>query len=95
MLGDSLCSYFQMIVQEKNISEQLEAGMRYFDLRVAGKPESSDLFFYHGLYTTMTVKVVALIHFHVILYTLIAFNSLMCKLHWQLTLIHLNPHRRE
>ncbi|KAK2888893.1 hypothetical protein Q8A67_014268 [Cirrhinus molitorella] len=42
--------------QEKNISEQLDAGMRYFDLRVAGKPESSDLFFYHGLYTTMTVK---------------------------------------
>uniref|UniRef100_A0A8C1K066 Zgc:64065 n=1 Tax=Cyprinus carpio TaxID=7962 RepID=A0A8C1K066_CYPCA len=42
--------------QEKNISEQLDAGIRYFDLRVAGKPESSDLFFYHGLYTTMTVK---------------------------------------
>lgn len=42
--------------QEKNISEQLDAGMRYFDLRVAGKPESRDLFFYHGLYTIMTVK---------------------------------------
>ncbi|XP_026070078.1 PI-PLC X domain-containing protein 1-like isoform X1 [Carassius auratus] len=42
--------------QEKNISEQLDAGIRYFDLRVAGKPDSSDLFFYHGLYTTMTVK---------------------------------------
>ncbi|XP_051568363.1 PI-PLC X domain-containing protein 1 isoform X1 [Myxocyprinus asiaticus] len=43
-------------VQEKNISEQLDGGVRYFDLRVAGKPDSSDLFFYHGLYTTMTVK---------------------------------------
>lgn len=42
--------------QEKTISEQLEAGVRYFDLRVAGKPGSGDLFFYHGLYTTMTVK---------------------------------------
>lgn len=76
----TVCSCFQMIVQEKNISEQLDAGMRYFDLRVAGKPESSDLFFYHGLYTTMTVKVITLIHFHVILFTLIAFNSLMGKL---------------
>lgn len=80
MSGASLCSCFQMIVQEKNISEQLDAGMRYFDLRVAGKPESSDLFFYHGLYTTMTVKVIALIHFHVILYKLIAFNSLTRQL---------------
>lgn len=42
--------------QEKTVSEQLDAGVRYFDMRVAGKPESSDLFFYHGLYTTMTVK---------------------------------------
>nr|XP_055069820.1 PI-PLC X domain-containing protein 1-like [Misgurnus anguillicaudatus] len=42
--------------QVKTVSEQLDAGVRYFDLRVAGKPESSDLFFYHGLYTTMTVK---------------------------------------
>nr|XP_001923476.1 PI-PLC X domain-containing protein 1-like [Danio rerio] len=42
--------------QDKTISEQLDAGTRYFDLRVAGKPESSDFFFYHGLYTTMTVK---------------------------------------
>ncbi|XP_056314940.1 PI-PLC X domain-containing protein 1-like isoform X1 [Danio aesculapii] len=44
------------ITQEKTISDQLDAGIRYFDLRVAGKPESSDFFFYHGLYTTMTVK---------------------------------------
>ncbi len=57
-----------MIVQEKNISEKLDAGIRYFDLRVAGKPESRDVFFYHGLYTIMTVKVVALINFHVFLY---------------------------
>ncbi|KAI7807762.1 PI-PLC X domain-containing protein 1-like [Triplophysa rosa] len=42
--------------QDKTVSEQLEAGVRYFDLRVAGKSESSDLFFYHGLYTIMTVK---------------------------------------
>ncbi|NP_958491.1 PI-PLC X domain-containing protein 1-like [Danio rerio] len=44
------------ITQDKTISEQLDAGMRYFDLRVAGKPGSSDFFFYHGLYTTITVK---------------------------------------
>lgn len=42
--------------QDKTVSDQLNAGTRYFDLRVAGKPESSDFFFYHGLYTTTTVK---------------------------------------
>uniref|UniRef100_A0A3Q0SWX1 Phosphatidylinositol-specific phospholipase C X domain-containing protein n=1 Tax=Amphilophus citrinellus TaxID=61819 RepID=A0A3Q0SWX1_AMPCI len=40
--------------QEDNITMQLEAGVRYFDLRIARKrndPNPTRLYFYHGLYT--------------------------------------------
>ncbi|XP_031415054.1 PI-PLC X domain-containing protein 1-like [Clupea harengus] len=44
--------------QELTIIEQLEAGVRYFDLRIACKPDDHNhtLYFAHGLYTTVTVE---------------------------------------
>nr|XP_006639288.1 PREDICTED: PI-PLC X domain-containing protein 1 isoform X1 [Lepisosteus oculatus] len=44
--------------QEENILEQLNAGIRYFDLRIAHKPQdpSDDLYYTHVIYTTMTVR---------------------------------------
>nr|XP_054590779.1 PI-PLC X domain-containing protein 1 [Nothobranchius furzeri] len=43
--------------QNKTIEEQLSMGIRYFDLRVAHKPNdpSSDLYFTHVIYTHLTV----------------------------------------
>lgn len=43
--------------QEKGIIEQLTAGIRYFDLRIAHKPrdKSDDLYFTHVIYTHVTV----------------------------------------
>ncbi|XP_047442046.1 PI-PLC X domain-containing protein 1 [Mugil cephalus] len=43
--------------QDKSIEEQLSMGIRYFDLRVAHKPNdsSSDLHFTHVIYTYVTV----------------------------------------
>ncbi|XP_041055929.1 PI-PLC X domain-containing protein 1-like isoform X2 [Carcharodon carcharias] len=43
--------------QESSITEQLEAGIRFFDLRVAHKPNdtSDHLYFVHGIFTTVTV----------------------------------------
>ncbi|KAM4548588.1 PI-PLC X domain-containing protein 1 [Odontesthes bonariensis] len=43
--------------QDKSIQEQLSMGIRYFDLRVAHKPNdsSSDLYFTHVIYTHLTV----------------------------------------
>ncbi|XP_037530293.1 PI-PLC X domain-containing protein 1 [Nematolebias whitei] len=43
--------------QDKTIEEQLSMGIRYFDLRVAHKPNdsSSDLYFTHVIYTHLTV----------------------------------------
>uniref|UniRef100_A0A3B3BWY6 Phosphatidylinositol-specific phospholipase C X domain-containing protein n=1 Tax=Oryzias melastigma TaxID=30732 RepID=A0A3B3BWY6_ORYME len=46
--------------QEVNIKEQLDAGVRYLDLRIARKPKDPDpnrLYFYHGLYTRSDVEV--------------------------------------
>lgn len=39
--------------------EQMDCGVRYCDLRIARRPNdnSSDLYFYHGVYTTITVEV--------------------------------------
>ncbi|XP_076158784.1 PI-PLC X domain-containing protein 1-like [Alosa pseudoharengus] len=44
--------------QELNIIQQLDAGVRYFDLRIACKPNdvTHTLYFAHGLYTTVTVE---------------------------------------
>ncbi|XP_029312627.1 PI-PLC X domain-containing protein 1-like [Cottoperca gobio] len=49
------------MTQEETIAKQLDAGVRYFDLRVARKAHDSDptrLFFYHGLYTRTDVETV-------------------------------------
>nr|XP_046232814.1 PI-PLC X domain-containing protein 1-like [Scatophagus argus] len=49
------------ITQDEPITKQLDAGVRYFDLRVARKPNDTDptrLYFYHGLCTHTDVKTV-------------------------------------
>ncbi|XP_037546964.1 PI-PLC X domain-containing protein 1-like [Nematolebias whitei] len=45
--------------QEVTITEQLNAGVRYFDLRIARKPDDTNptrLYFHHGLYTRTDVE---------------------------------------
>ncbi|CAN9498286.1 unnamed protein product [Ophioblennius macclurei] len=43
--------------QQSVLSQQCDLGIRFFDLRVAKKPEvGGDLFFAHGLYTKLSVK---------------------------------------
>uniref|UniRef100_A0A8C5BVC8 Phosphatidylinositol-specific phospholipase C, X domain containing 1 n=1 Tax=Gadus morhua TaxID=8049 RepID=A0A8C5BVC8_GADMO len=46
--------------QEHGIQQQLDCGVRYCDLRIAHRPtdNSNDLYFYHGVYTTVTVETV-------------------------------------
>lgn len=47
--------------QEETITNQLDAGVRYFDLRVARKANDTNptrLYFYHGLYTRTDVETV-------------------------------------
>ncbi|KAL1023416.1 hypothetical protein UPYG_G00040570 [Umbra pygmaea] len=46
------------VTQELTVKEQLDCGVRYLDLRIAHRPNdtSADLYFYHGLYTTLTVE---------------------------------------
>ena len=48
-----------LVLQEYTIKQQLDCGVRYCDLRIAHRPNdsSSDLYFYHGVYTTLTVEV--------------------------------------
>lgn len=52
-----MCGVF--LCQDKSIEEQLSMGIRYFDLRIAHKPNdpSSDLYFTHVIYTHLTVLV--------------------------------------
>ncbi|KAF7711940.1 PI-PLC X domain-containing protein 1 [Silurus meridionalis] len=52
--------YKWAITQEYSVREQLDCGVRYCDLRIAHRPNdsSSDLYFYHGVYTTITVETV-------------------------------------
>lgn len=47
------------VIQEYTIKQQLDCGVRYCDLRIAHRPNdsSTDLYFYHGVYTTLTVEV--------------------------------------
>ncbi|XP_069826924.1 PI-PLC X domain-containing protein 1 [Dendropsophus ebraccatus] len=43
--------------QTLSVTEQLNAGIRYLDLRIAHRPDvSSGLYFVHGLYTSQTVE---------------------------------------
>lgn len=47
-------------MQKETIIRQLDAGVRYFDLRIARKPRDSNstrLYFHHGLYTHTDVEV--------------------------------------
>lgn len=46
-------------LQDKSIDEQLSTGIRFFDLRIAHKPDdsSSDLYFTHVIYTHLPVVV--------------------------------------
>ncbi|XP_064166906.1 PI-PLC X domain-containing protein 1 [Anguilla rostrata] len=52
--------YKWAITQGCSVKEQLDAGVRYCDLRIAHRPNdhSNDLYFYHGVYTTLTVETV-------------------------------------
>ncbi|XP_069560221.1 PI-PLC X domain-containing protein 1 isoform X2 [Brachyistius frenatus] len=52
--------YKWAITQEYTIKQQLDCGVRYCDLRIAHRPNdsSTDLYFYHGVYTTLTVETV-------------------------------------
>ncbi|XP_070783279.1 PI-PLC X domain-containing protein 1-like isoform X2 [Enoplosus armatus] len=52
---------FSKICCEETITKQLDAGVRYFDLRIARKANDSDptrLYFYHGLCTRTDVETV-------------------------------------
>lgn len=50
---------FYFSCQDKSIEEQLSMGIRYFDLRIAHKPNdsSSNLYFTHVIYSHVTVLV--------------------------------------
>ncbi|XP_029904673.1 PI-PLC X domain-containing protein 1 isoform X1 [Myripristis murdjan] len=52
--------YKWAVTQESTIKQQLDCGVRYCDLRIAHRPNdsSTDLYFYHGVYTTVTVETV-------------------------------------
>lgn len=52
------CCY--SVMQNETIIKQLDAGVRYFDLRIARKPRDTNptrLYFHHGLYTQSDVEV--------------------------------------
>ncbi|XP_072564724.1 PI-PLC X domain-containing protein 1-like [Paramormyrops kingsleyae] len=50
--------YKWAVTQDSSVTQQLDGGVRYCDLRIAHRPNdcSSDLCFYHGVYTTVTVE---------------------------------------
>ncbi|XP_045068533.1 PI-PLC X domain-containing protein 1 [Coregonus clupeaformis] len=52
--------YKWAVTQEATVKEQLDCGVRYLDLRIAHRPNdtSTNLYFYHGVYTTLTVETV-------------------------------------
>ncbi|TNN23214.1 PI-PLC X domain-containing protein 1 [Liparis tanakae] len=51
--------YKWAITQENPIKQQLDSGVRYCDLRIAQRPNdsSTELYFYHGVYSTLSVEV--------------------------------------
>lgn len=55
----SSCNKSIHVKQESPVKQQLDCGVRYCDLRIAHRPNdsSTDLYFYHGVYTTVTVEV--------------------------------------
>ncbi|XP_056270774.1 PI-PLC X domain-containing protein 1 isoform X1 [Pseudoliparis swirei] len=54
--------YKWAITQENPIKQQLDSGVRYCDLRIAQRPNdsSTELYFYHGVYSTLSVESVLL-----------------------------------
>ncbi|KAJ8003897.1 hypothetical protein DPEC_G00153160 [Dallia pectoralis] len=50
------CIYHWATTQVCCISKQLDAGIRYFDLRIAHKTTDDTLYFAHAIYTLQTVK---------------------------------------
>ncbi len=50
---------FIFFIQEDSISNQLDFGIRFLDLRIAHKIKDPDKVFYfaHGIYSLLTVKV--------------------------------------
>nr|CAD7448405.1 unnamed protein product [Timema bartmani] len=44
------CVYHWSVTQHLTLTQQLQHGIRYFDLRVSSKPLSKDLYVVHGLY---------------------------------------------
>lgn len=44
------------ITQKYDVIAQLQAGVRYFDLRVATKEDTNEVFFVHGLYSCSMYK---------------------------------------
>ncbi|XP_061895291.1 PI-PLC X domain-containing protein 1 isoform X1 [Entelurus aequoreus] len=52
--------YKWAVTQEYSVKQQLDCGVRYCDLRIARRPNdnSTDLYFYHGVYSTLTVETV-------------------------------------
>lgn len=57
--GPAVMSCVSSMFQECCIKHQLDCGVRYCDLRIAHRPNDSSthLYFYHGVYTTLTVEV--------------------------------------
>lgn len=58
--GATVSRFLAVCSQQSALSDQCDLGVRFLDLRVARKPAGgSKLFFAHGIYTLMTVKVCA------------------------------------
>lgn len=67
----SFLFFLCVCVQQSVLSDQCDLGIRFLDLRIARKPKGgSKLFFAHGIYTLMTVKVHTHLHWHHIIYSL-------------------------
>lgn len=51
--------FYPFFIQEDSISNQLDLGIRFLDLRIAHKIKDPDEVFYfaHGIYSLLTVKV--------------------------------------
>lgn len=48
--------------QNSNVTDQLKSGIRYFDLRLATKKGSNNIYFVHGLYSCCVIEVFLLIN---------------------------------
>lgn len=60
--SNSQDSLFCLTIQVLTVTEQLEAGVRYLDFRIAHKSSdpSTNLYFVHMVYTTVIVQVLSL-----------------------------------